>query len=145
MFHSQDSISIRRPRAQVYRVAENYPTFVKFYRQREILYKDDAFMRVRVGSVVLGLPTSWVGEGEKTPFEKIQFTQVQGLFKGLTATWHFTDAGDDTIVSIHTRFAFPIPVIGGSLATLVGNATVRKTVRIILTELKREVESQTHG
>jgi ribosome-associated toxin RatA of RatAB toxin-antitoxin module len=98
-------------------------------------------MRVRVGSTVLGVPTTWVGEGRKTPFEKIEFTQIQGLFKGLTATWRFTDAKADTVVSIHICFAFPIPVIGGSLAKLIGNLTVRKTVRKILAELKREAEA----
>jgi ribosome-associated toxin RatA of RatAB toxin-antitoxin module len=98
-------------------------------------------MRVRVGSEVLGMPTTWVGEGRKQPFEKIEFTQIQGLFRGLQATWQFTDATADTVVSIHIGFAFSVPVIGGALAKLAGNLTVRKTVRKILAELKREAES----
>lgn len=143
MFTCQDSITIDRAREQVFRIAETYPHFVRFYRCGEILHQDDENIRVKVGAKFFGFPTSWIGEGKKKRFETIEFTQTQGLFKGLVALWTFGDAGQSTIVSIKIKFSFDLPIAGSFLESLLGEKMVAKTIGGILKELKREAEAVT--
>lgn len=141
MFTCQDSIIIDKVRGHVYRIAETYPHFVRFYRCGEILHQDDKIIKVKVGAKFFGIPTSWIGEGIKKKFETIEFTQTQGLFKGLVALWTFKEAGETTIVSIKINFNFNIPIIGSFLERLLGEKMVAKTIQGILKELKRESET----
>jgi ribosome-associated toxin RatA of RatAB toxin-antitoxin module len=141
MFTCQDSITIDRERAHVFHVAETYPHFVRFYRRGEILHQDDETIKVKVGAKFFGVPTSWIGEGIKKRYEAIEFTQTQGLFKGLVALWTFKDSGRSTIVSIKIKFSFDFPIVGRFLEHLLGEKMVAKTIQGILKELKRESES----
>lgn len=142
MFDSQETIEIHRPKEHVFKVAESYPLFVRFFKSREILHQDDRTMRVRIGSTILGLPTSWIGEGKKTRFESIEFLQTQGFFKGLVAKWTFMSLSPSASrVSIQFRFQMTVPVIGGWLERTLVTLKVRPTVKGILAELKRTAES----
>jgi len=141
MYTCEESIIINKPRQYVFAVAETYPLFVTFYRSREILFQDAQTMTVRIGSEILGMKTSWIGEGRKKRFESIEFTQTQGIFKGLLAVWNFEDRSSDvTSVTIHIRFSLNLPMIGKFLEQFLGNVKVKKTIRGILMELKRESE-----
>lgn len=143
MFTCQDSITIDRTRGHVFRIAETYPHFVRFYKSGEILHQDDENITVKVGASFFGVPTSWIGEGKKRRFETIEFTQTQGLFKGLVALWTFRDAGQSTTVSIKINFSFDVPIAGRFLEHLLGKKMVAKTIAGILKELKRESEAIT--
>src|SRR5581483_897393 len=141
MFTCHDSIVINSKRENVFRVAETYPCFIRFYRYGEILYQDDETMRVKIGAKIFGIPTSWIGEGKKKKFETIEFIQTQGLFKGLIAIWRFKEAEESTILSINISFGFRVPLIGKSLENFLGEKMVTKTIKGILMEMKRESET----
>ncbi len=141
MFTCGDSILIARKREHVFKTAETYPCFVRFFRYGKILYQDDELMRVKIGAKIFGVPTSWIGEGKKKKFETIIFTQTQGLFKGLIATWTFKEMKESTLISINVDFEFRVPLIGNFLENVLGKTVVAKTVRGILREMKREAET----
>jgi ribosome-associated toxin RatA of RatAB toxin-antitoxin module len=142
MYNSVDSIVINKPREHVFRVAETYPCFISFYRSGEILYQDEKTIKVKISSEILGVPTSWIGDGKKKRFETIDYTQTQGFFKGLKAIWSFQELGESTIVSIDINFKLNLPVIGSFVEHFMGTRKVSKTVKGILSELKREAESK---
>lgn len=144
MFECHDSITIDRKKELVFKTAETYPLFVRFFRYGEILYQDDEMIKVKIGAKIFGIPTSWIGEGKKKKFEKIEFIQTQGLFKGLIATWSFKEMGESTIFSIHIKFKFNIPLVGKLLENYFGTKMVAKTIQGILREMKREAEAKSH-
>jgi ribosome-associated toxin RatA of RatAB toxin-antitoxin module len=99
-------------------------------------------MRVRIGSTILGLPTSWIGEGKKTRFDSIEFLQTEGFFKGLLAKWTFVSLSPSaTQVTIHIQLQMTVPLIGALVERILATVKIRPTVKGILAELKRAAES----
>ena len=143
MFTGSESITIQRPRPEVYRTAERYPLFATFFRSREILAQSEDELVVRVGSTLWGYPTTWVGRGQKTRNESIEFVQTDGLLKGLVALWRFEDSGSSTKVTIAFHFSLAIPGISYGLEWLIGSYKVKHTVRMILLALKEASETAT--
>ena len=135
MFQGTESIWLPFEPKQTYLVAETYPTFVRFFlKGSKIIEQNDLYMVVEVHARLLNfLPSRWKGEGEKVPFQRINFTQTEGLFKGLKAEWLFEEAGNGTQVSIKTRFEKPN--IGSFGEWLLGKFVVERTTRKILQEL----------
>ena len=140
MFKSSESILIGRDRKHVYRIAESYPLFAVFYQSKEILKQNEKEMVVKIGSKILGFPTSWTGHGKKTQFESIEFVQIEGLLKGLVAAWKFRDLGEFTEVTIDSSFNMDVPVLGRLLEWFMGTFKVKKTMALILKALKAEAE-----
>jgi ribosome-associated toxin RatA of RatAB toxin-antitoxin module len=143
MFTGAESIVIRRPRAEVYRIAERYPLFATFYRSREILAQSETEQVVKVGSTLWGYPTTWTGRGHKVKNESIEFVQTDGLLKGLVALWKFEEMESSTKVTIAIHFHLAISGIGYGLEWLIGNYKVKPTVRMILLALKEVSETAT--
>lgn len=141
MFKSSESLLVHRDRKRVYGVAETYPNFAEFFRERVTLKNNDQEMIVKIGSTLFGIPTSWVGYGKKKQFESIEFIQTEGLLKGLIAVWRFRDHHAGTEVTINSSFSLNIPVLGKPLEWFIGTLKVKKTVRMILKALKKEAES----
>lgn len=140
MYIGKQSIGISRNVERVYEVAKTYPRFVSFFLDgSKILSEDEKKMFVEVHSRLLGLRTSWRGEGIKFPCKAIRFTQTKGLFKGLTARWSFVSKTPrETRVTICTSFRkAPLTPLGEQL---LGAFVVEKVTAKILAELKRRSE-----
>lgn len=142
MYIGKQKITIKQSVDRVYNVAKTYPSFVSFFlRGSKILSEDERTIFVEVHSRLLGLRTSWRGEGVKLPCKYIRFTQTKGLFQGLIARWSFVaDGRDSTRVSICTSFRKPFLTPIGE--RVLGTFIVEKVTGRILSELKRQSEEQ---
>ena len=141
MYIGKQKIEISREREKVYEIARTYPRFVTFFRKgSKILSETEDRLLVEVHSKILGLPTSWRGEGIKTRPKAIRFTQTKGLFKGLKAHWSFVPKGPtQTAITICT--SFKKPVLTPLLERALGNYVVEKVTSKILAELKQACEA----
>jgi len=140
MLTCEGSVLIDAPHEVVYRMAEQYPTFVSRFREKRIVSQDEKQLIVQVSSSLLGIPIHWRGVGVKEPMRSITFTQTQGLLKGLLASWSFTPAHQGTEVKIRVQFAFPVPIFQVILEKVVGKV-VKRNLRIILESLKVAAEN----
>ena len=141
MFSGRQSIFIPFDREVVYKTAETYPYFVRFFlKDSRILEQSDEHIKVEVNTKLLGFfPSRWQGAGRKKRYQGIRFTQTKGLFKGLTALWQFSEVSQGTRVSIRTVFSKPqISRLG---EWLLGKFVVEDTTRKILSELRNCLES----
>ncbi|GEM_PF-6647680 len=132
-------ILIEAPISVVYQTAEQYPLFVSFFKEREILSQNENEMTIRVGYSILGIPVRWTGHGIKDPLRSIRFRQTEGPLKGLTANWLFEPLGENntTRVIIQSQFQFKMSICGFWVKMV-----VEKNIKRILKELKRTVESK---
>ena len=141
MYLGKQSILIERAVEDVYRMAEKYPTFVRFFLEgSRILEESESSMKVRVRSRLPGgMQTSWEGTGVKVPHRFLRFQQTQGLLKGLVASWSFVPMDMGTKVTIMTRFTKRWLTPLGE--RLFGKYVVETTTQRILGELKAASEN----
>lgn len=134
-FSTIESIIVNAELKRVFHVAENYPTFVRSFRESRILSRNEKFVTFEIVSSLLGFPIRWVGKGLKKPFSSIKFIQLKGLLRGLQAQWFFEEFPGVTKVTIITNFRVKVPLLGKFLEFTLANK-VRKTTRAILADLK---------
>lgn len=141
MYLGKRSILLEQTVQDVYRMAETYPTFVRFFLEGScILEQSERSMRVKVYSCLLGrVRTSWEGIGVKVPYRFLRFQQTQGLLNGLIARWSFVSTGRGTRVTIMTRFTKRWLTPLGE--RWFGKYIVEPTTQRILEELKVALES----
>jgi ribosome-associated toxin RatA of RatAB toxin-antitoxin module len=96
----ESSILIDSPIQKVYKTAETYPTFVKFYTIKSIIENNDNRLVVDVGYRLFGFSIHWIGMGDKIKFHSINYVQTEGFLKGMRANWNFISEGNKTRVSI---------------------------------------------
>ncbi len=135
MYRGITRIWLPYTRPEVYKVAVMYPDFVRFFQKGSRVIKENQKGKaVFVKASLLGLfPTQWVGRGLKRPFNKIEFSQTHGLFKGLKAAWCFREKNGGTEVAIRTKFSKPW--MGSWIEIAVGRLVVENTTKKILREL----------
>ncbi|OGX23599.1 MAG: hypothetical protein A3J51_06680 [Omnitrophica WOR_2 bacterium RIFCSPHIGHO2_02_FULL_45_21] len=143
MFQSEKSIVIDRELEKVYAVAETYPRFVDFYKEKEIIFENQSKIVVKICSSFYGKILKWEGEGIKYKNKSIDFTQTKGLLKGLRATWLFEGLNKkSTRATIRTQFNFQF-FFGKLFEKVIGSLLIPKTTANILSCLKNTVESNT--
>lgn len=124
----------------VFCVAERYPTFVRSFRKSTVLSRDAKSMTFEIGSSLFGIPITWLGRGHKRPYSHIKFVQLQGILKGLRATWYFEESSPGvTKITIMTNFKVRVPIVGKLLQWILANKVAR-TTRAILSDLKLVAE-----
>ena len=127
-----NSVVISKPLEQTYMVAEQYPKFVDFYKDREIINSDDYTSEVRVSSVFLGLKFIWKGMGIKERNKKLTWVQSEGLLSGMRAEWIFAAIPQGTNVTLQVTYDSKSP-FWDKIASVI---FIRKTVPKILQCLK---------
>lgn len=135
------SKTIDAPIEKVFSVAENYPHFVGAFNVKKTLYSDESKVRVQVGTVKFGRQFVWEGEGIKDRNNQIDFTQTNGLFKGLKAIWRFKKLDSNkTAVEIETLFNSDFLLFKGLLENLSKKYLIENTTVQILEHLKIQSE-----
>lgn len=124
---------------ETYKTAEDYPLFVKAFREKEILCKSEHASKVRITNNFFAIPLAWEGESVKTRNEQIDWVQTSGLLRGLRAKWVF-NAIDDGRTEVLIRGDFSEKGLRGIILTLLAPILIIKVVNRILTSLKLESE-----
>lgn len=137
MLPDSSSILINSPIEKVYKTAETYPTFVKFYKIKDIIESTDSKIVVNVGYGIFGFLFCWTGIGEKTKYNSIIYTQTKGLLKGMEAHWSFVPFGEKTKVNINTKIKKSFPLLNYFI-----KKRIKKITDGILFDLKDTVEKE---
>lgn len=110
MLTCSGSVLISKELKQVYEIAERYPTFVDYYKRKEIICSDEKYSEVRIEANFLGFSFVWEGKGAKERNNRIAWTQSKGLLKGMKADWMFFEVGHSTRVSLTATYESSIPL-----------------------------------
>jgi ribosome-associated toxin RatA of RatAB toxin-antitoxin module len=130
------SVNICKPIEMVYKIAEQYPAFVKHYTVKSNDENTETLISVTVGYEVMGIAFKWRGLGKKVKNKSILYTQTDGLLKGLTAHWIFNKSGNETsIVEINTTYHTSV------FLKWFFERQVKATIRNILNDLKSACEN----
>lgn len=141
MLETEKSTIINQNLEKVYAIAETYPEFVSFYKEKKILFQDERILTVKMSASFYGVVLTWKGEGIKTKNKSIEFSQTQGLLKGLKAIWIFERLENNlTKVTIKTIINFNS--IGKMFEKIIVNLLVSKTTSKILSSLKYVAEER---
>ena len=145
MYIGKQGIEIECSRSTVFRVAKSYPTFVRFFLEgSRILAEDNDTLYVEVHSRLLGLKTSWRGEGKKIPEKAIRFTQTKGLFRGLVARWSFIEKSP-SLTKVRICTAFDKGFLTSFGERVLGKHLVERVTAKLLSELKFKSELSNSG
>ncbi len=127
----KSSILIDSPVEEVYRVAELYPSFVKFYVRKFVIENSVDEIRVAVGYKLFGFPVYWNGTGKKNKNHSISYIQTDGFLKGMKADWEFIPERGKTQVSININSNKSIPLF---------NWFIRKTLKDVSNRILLDLE-----
>lgn len=139
MITVKEEILINTDLEKVFKVAETYPLFVDFYKDKSLFPQDERKINVEVGLKILGINFKWKAEGLKIKNKKINFIQTQGPLKGLQAAWYFTKLDGKTRVIIENKFKSNY-LLGRLGDIFIANLFVKTTIKKILKELKKKSE-----
>lgn len=73
---------------------EDYPRFLPWCRQAQILHQDEKVIEASLEIAWSGIHKSFTTRNHLTPFEKIEMKLVTGPFRHLDGTWQFIQLGD---------------------------------------------------
>lgn len=83
---------------QMYQLVNNvaeYPHFVPYCKQAEIISQHGNTLEARVEVAKSGIAKSFSTRNQLTPFSQIEMTLIDGPFTELTGAWNFTPLSDD--------------------------------------------------
>ena len=132
-------IIINAPIEKTYRTAENYPLFVKAFREKKILWNTELASKVRITNDFFAIPLTWEGESIKRKIKQIDWVQTSGLLKGLRANWLFNSI-DDGQTEVLIKGEFFAKGLRKVLLYPLAPILVAKVANQILTSLKMESE-----
>lgn len=144
MYQAERAIVIDEDLERVYAIAQTYPRFVNFYKNKDVIFESQEKIVARMAYSFYGIVFNWEGEGVKNKNKSINFTQTKGLLKGLRASWVFEPQDNKTKVIIRTELRFN-SFFGKIFEKPLGFIFIPNTLTKILLSLKNSVENKASG
>ena len=96
--HIHKSMLVLHSAEHMYRLVdevEHYPDFLPWYGKTEVISRSNTELQARLHIDYMGLRQSFATRNTNTPYSEIRMNLLEGPFKSLHGTWHFTPVGDD--------------------------------------------------
>jgi len=135
-----EEILINAELEKVYKIAETYPLFVSFYKEKKISSNRNNKIFLSICSSIFGIPFRWEGEGTKGPYNLIEYKQTKGLLKGMSSVWYFTKIDNRTKVKIKNEIKIRLFFFGGLVEWIIGIFIIKHMLKKILFSLKEIAE-----
>ena len=104
MMHCENSIVIRAPLDEIFRVTsnlENWPRLLPHYRWIRVLARDGNALVVHMAARRGWLPIQWTSRFEADARAKeLRFHHLKAFTRGMDVTWTFTPTHDGVVVRI---------------------------------------------
>ena len=103
---------------------ENYPKFLPWYSQTEIIAREGNELKARLFMDYLGIEQSFATHNRNIPGREIDMHLLDGPFKSLHGLWRFTPLGDDACkIEFKLQYEFSSSILSKVISPVFNSVT----------------------
>ncbi len=103
---------------------ENYPKFLPWYSQTEIIAREGNELKARLFMDYLGIKQSFATHNRNIPGREIDMHLLDGPFKSLHGLWRFTPLGDDACkIEFKLQYEFSSSILSKVISPVFNSVT----------------------